>query len=212
MHNAITGVLIFSGAVLATLSARHLPAHWEWENSPVEWSQVVLLALGMLLCLARARAAQRTQDVRLYRLWLLSAPGWAILFGREVSWGRVFFVFGYGDTGPVFVPMSEVRHGGAYTVLICVFIALWLAVSIRFGVPGSVLWLARQKRIPIAGSAAVFAVCIYWRYAAETLKYPMLEELLETVAYAGMLAVAAGVKNAVSGQDVTRKKTRPKRT
>ena len=91
-----------------------MPEHLAWENGPLEILQNIVLFCDVVLCIVLFR---KTAGQRFHKLWLAVSGYFLLLFGREISWGRIFFQTGMDEHGPTFISMSSVPghqyiHGG----------------------------------------------------------------------------------------------------
>ncbi len=76
------------------------PAEWAWEDGVIEDAQVAVLLAG---CAWAGFVALRRRGMPVATLALSAAPVWAILAGRELSWGAVFFApIGFDQAQPVY--------------------------------------------------------------------------------------------------------------
>ncbi|MBS5520283.1 MAG: hypothetical protein SOU94_04430 [Acidaminococcus sp.] len=103
-----------------------LPGYLAWENGPIEMSQNMILLTGVIWSLYHY-----TQETHLHRpsYWLFAASFFLLLFGREISWGRVFLLKEITETGPVFWSMKDLPYhrviNGAIGLLTAVVIHLF---------------------------------------------------------------------------------------
>jgi hypothetical protein len=84
-----------------------LPEQFAWENGPIEMTQNITLLFGVFwnLCIYF-----RPSPVSRNRVWLLLAGFFLLLFGREISWGRIFFLKEITKKGPVFWSIKSFPH------------------------------------------------------------------------------------------------------
>jgi hypothetical protein len=84
-----------------------LPEQIAWENGPIEMVQNITLLFGVCWNLyTYFRPSSNSRD----KIWLLLAGFFLLLFGREISWGRVFLVKEITKKGPVFWSMKSLPH------------------------------------------------------------------------------------------------------
>lgn len=100
---------------------RWMPPEIAWENGPIENAQLVPLVLGAMLALA---TYQRAGKKAYRRSWLSIAGAFLLMIGRELSWGRVFFLKSIEEDGPVFYSMSEIPGHTFIHLAIGLFAAL----------------------------------------------------------------------------------------
>lgn len=84
-----------------------MPPSFSWENGPLEMAQNIVLFINVLVCLYFFSS---TSGKKTHYLWLNSAFFHMILLGRELNWGRVFFLKKMTDHGPVFYRMNELTN------------------------------------------------------------------------------------------------------
>ena len=84
-----------------------LPGPFAWENGPIEMGQNMILLTGIIWSIYHY-----TQETHLHRpsYWLFAASFFLLLFGREISWGRVFLLKEMTETGPVFWSMKDLPY------------------------------------------------------------------------------------------------------
>lgn len=111
-----------------------------WENGPLEMAQNVVLFFETCLFLYFYK---NTKGSRYQMLWLATAGLFLILFGRELSWGRVFFFKEMASYGPAFYSLKEISYG---------FLVNWivggLSLLVLFGFFRYAPWQAIWKVIP----------------------------------------------------------------
>jgi hypothetical protein len=84
-----------------------LPERIAWENGPIEMTQNMVLLLGVFWNL---NTYFRPSSVSRNKIWLFLAGFFLLLFGREISWGRVFLLKEITKKGPVFWSMRSIPH------------------------------------------------------------------------------------------------------
>ena len=104
-----------------------LPNWVSWENGLLEDSQVLVLLFGMLHCIFFSR-----HTTAYYRnMWLTGAGAFLLMAGRELSWGRVFFVRKVTENGPQLVPMKDMPYHLGLEILIGVYVLLLVIALIK---------------------------------------------------------------------------------
>lgn len=68
-----------------------VPLHWGWENGVLETAQMVLLVLGA--CVSYKTARSFPIGHRMRKFWYWTIPVWALVFTRELSFGRSLFPY-----------------------------------------------------------------------------------------------------------------------
>lgn len=114
--------------------ALYMPYEISWENGPVENLQNVVLLAG---CLVNATLYFRRKSgwYKREKMHLWQAVFFAMLVGRELSWGRVFVQTNMTEDGPLFMVYTPLQHTILHGVLGITF--LWLAVQLVRWVPWS---------------------------------------------------------------------------
>ncbi len=176
-----------------------LPASWGWENGVLEVGQVLVLLGGLGMALLAWRWLRPSS---LALLALYAAPLWAVLVGRELSWGAVFGA-----------PLAFTEHGPLFSSRHLWYKPLVLpAVGLALGVAAHALWhwrldrlllrLARERRIPwlvlsLAFVAEAGSSCaeghLHCSFALRLPHAMVFEELVELVAYLALVVAQAGV-------------------
>lgn len=104
--NIVTFLFLLAAIPLAIC----LPKWAFWENHWVENMQAVVL-LGA--CLFNFVWAIKSEDSISYlkSIYISEAILFLVAFGREISWGRIFYPVGMGSEGPEFLSIKEVWFG-----------------------------------------------------------------------------------------------------
>lgn len=100
-----------------------MPNSFSWENGPLEMAQNAVLLINMCICLYFFAS---TKDKNIHYLWLNSAALYLILLGRELNWGRVFFLKKMLSHGPVFYSMEKLTNALLVHSLIGLFVVVVL--------------------------------------------------------------------------------------
>ncbi len=124
-----------------------LPWWITWENGPVEMLQNVILLEGFFLCVGYYVRDKKTVEGTLRTkaplippaVWILGALIFLLLFGREISWGRVFFVEYIGRFGPEFTDQSKLSFFWMVKPVVALLIVTILAGFYRWFPRKSVL-------------------------------------------------------------------------
>lgn len=133
-------VILAVCAVLCFIPLLFTDPSFAWENGPLEMAQNVVLFFETCLFLYFYRGAKGS---RYQGLWLTTAGLFLILFGRELSWGRVFFFKEMASYGPAFYSLREIPYG---------FLVNWVVGALMlltlFGLFRYAPWRAIWKEIP----------------------------------------------------------------
>ena len=105
-----------------------IPYEVAWENGPIENLQVVIL---LTACFVNFRLYRKSDSTEKMYLW--QAVFLALLVGRELSWGRVFFQVGINEYGPSFIKLPPDQKMILNVVL--GLIMVWLVVNMVRWVP-----------------------------------------------------------------------------
>ena len=111
--------LLLLGVLLSYPISHYLPLMWGWENSLLEWLQVAILALGLVLNYRWWQQAKADNNLSNTRFLACATLLWLLMIGREISWGRVFYPSGFDVVnGPSFLTLTQVPYGSlVYPVL-----------------------------------------------------------------------------------------------
>jgi len=178
---ALIFVAAFPGSLL-------LPASVSWENGPIENAQAATLAAAAVLAFVLGR---RTSTATRF-LWFGAAIVWAILVGRELSWGAVFLdPVQMTDHGPTF-SSSLLWYRPAVTPVVAMAGALAVAM-IAWSRPVRITRKLGKKRGGPVRDILGFAAAMLISTAAEdhmglSLSFwpgdlQILEEMVELSAY-----------------------------
>lgn len=188
--------------VLSYFVGRHLPVSWGWENSPLEWSQVVILLSGALLSgkwWQEAKSAGRYHHAQFFA-WAI--PLWLLMAGREMSWGRVFYPIGLDTaTGPYFLSVSQLPYGPVVYPVLAIVIVVWLLAVIKHKLYRVPYELFQQGRFPFGEFLLVIFSFVIANIAEKHLNFEIMEEIVECVAYLSLILTAYQVKIALSQND-----------
>lgn len=186
---------LFVLIVFSYYIAAYLPLNWGWENGPLEWSQVVILALGACLTSYWWQEATSTRRFHHARFFAWALPLWLLMIGRELSWGRVFYQSGFDPvSGPSFASLSQLPYGKIVYPVIAVIIIAWLFAVIKYKLYAVPYELFRQGRFP-NGEFILVILSFFVAYVAEKhLHNAIMEELIECVAYLSLILTAYCVR------------------
>ncbi|TWH46443.1 hypothetical protein [Sporomusa sp. KB1] len=177
----------------------HLPPSWGWEDSPLEWSQVVILSVGALLTVKWQQEARSDGRYHHARFLAWAIPLWLLMAGREMSWGRVFYPVGIDPiTGPFFIPVSQLPYGSIVYPVIAVVILSWLFAVIKYKLLAVPYKLYQQGRFPTGEFLLVIFSFIVATIAEKLLHFEIMEEIVEDVAYLSLIITAYRVKVALN--------------
>ena len=184
--------------IISYFIGSYLPLTWGWENSPLEWSQVVILLSGALLSAKwqqDAKSAGR-QHHALFFAW--SIPLWLLMVGREMSWGRVFYSVGIDAvTGPYFISVSQLPYGPIVYPIITIVIVTWIVAFTKHKLYEVPYELFKQGLFPIGEFLLVIFAFIMAYIAEKKLNYEIMEEIVESVAYLSLILTTYRTKIAL---------------
>jgi len=187
------------GVLLSYFISDYLPVEWGWENSLLEWSQVVILIVGLILNYTWWREAKSIpQNIRNARFLLWALPLWLLIIARELSWGRVFYPQGFDAVdGPYFLPLSQLPYGPIVYPLLTIIIVVWLYVVVKDRLYKIPYELLRKHRFPVAEFIIVALAVIDADIGEQKLHLKNMEEFDECLAYLGLILVAYYVQKAL---------------
>jgi hypothetical protein len=176
----------------------YLPLSWGWENSPLEWSQVIILSMGALLTGKWRQEAKSSGQYHHARFFTWAIPLWLLMIGRELSWGRVFYPIGIDSiTGPYFISVSQLPYGPIVYPVITVTIVMWLFAVTKYKLYAIPYALIQQGLFPIGEFLLVVLSLVVSHIAEKQLHFEIMEEIAEFVAYLSLILTAYLVKVAL---------------
>ena len=108
-----TGIAAVVLLLLSFAVSFRLPWWITWENGPVEMVQNAILAESVFLCLyyyVTDKKKGRADSPVSPGVWILGALIFLLLLGREISWGRIFFLEYIGKFGPEFTDQAKLPY------------------------------------------------------------------------------------------------------
>ncbi|MBP2644918.1 MAG: hypothetical protein H6Q75_358 [Firmicutes bacterium] len=137
-----SGVLVL--VVLAALiGAWVLPNAWGDENGPLELTQAFVLLCASIIALSARFFGVGTLAMRKLIVWTI--PIWLIMCGRELSWGRVFYLTQEGNMPQ----LSDLSYGRYVTLAIAITIIITLWGLFRSGLVYQVRRWIKYGTLPI---------------------------------------------------------------
>lgn len=187
------------GVLLSYFISDYLPVEWGWENSILEWLQVVILTVGLMLNYTWWRDAKSMpQNINNARFLLWAIPLWLLIIARELSWGRVFYSRGFDAVdGPSFLPLSQLPYGSVVYPLLTVIIVVWSYMIIKYRLYKIPYKLLKERRFPVAELIITVFAFIDADIGEHKLHLQNMEEFDECLAYLGLILVAYYVKKAL---------------
>jgi hypothetical protein len=184
--------------ILSYFIGSHFPPSWGWENSPLEWSQVVILLSGALLSVKWRQEALSAGRYHHARFFTWAIPLWLLMAGREMSWGRVFYPVGIdAATGPYFLSVSQLPYGSIVYPVLTVVIIMWLFVVTKHKLYAIPYELFKQGRFPVGEFLLVIFSFVVANIAEKLMHYEIMEEIVECVAYFSLILTAYRIKVAL---------------
>lgn len=190
--------LIIAGLLLAYHIAQVIPHHWTFENGLLEWVQIGFLALGFFVCAAKARKASVLKEQYSKRFWLWMLIPWLVMICRELSWGRVLFPIGYNENGPILIPMEKLVFGDAIHAFVVLVVILWIYAVCKYKFYKLPAHLISNLRFPILEAILTFITFVYALLAAKMFHTPMVEEVVESIAFFGLVTIALRIDTVVN--------------
>lgn len=198
LHSSVPVSLLLAAALLCCYPlSLVVPPQWAWENGIIEDGDVVVLGIGFAWALVAWLGTRQRQAALLARCVV---PVWAILIGRELSWGAVLFApASMTAAGPVFT--SHDLWYRPFVTPVLVALAAWSAWSaVRCRLDCQLHAVLASGRFPwpsllVVLAAAVGSTCAEGHLTA-WLAVPhaqRFEELVELVGYCALVAVQAQV-------------------
>lgn len=193
---------LFALIMLSYYISFHLPLTWGWENGPLEWAQVVILAVGALLTGYWWQEAISSRQFHHARFFAWAVPLWLLMIGRELSWGRVFFPAGLDPvSGPYFISVAQLPYGKFVYPALTIIILAWLYAVIKYRLHAFPCDLFRQNRFPTGEFILVVCSFVVAYIAEKYLHNAIMEELVECIAYFSLILTAYRVKVALQARN-----------
>lgn len=190
--------ILLTSVLLSYFISPYLPDSWGWENSLLEWLQVIILSLGLALNCKWWQDAKSAGDFTTARFLNWATPLWLLMIGRELSWGRVFYPNGFNTaTGPSFLTLAELPYGAFVNPLLAIIIVVWLYAVIKYGLYKIPYQLVKERRFPASELAITFLAFVVAALGEKKLHLPVMEEFDECLAYLGLILTAYCVKAAL---------------
>lgn len=174
----LTGLLLISYPL-----SKYLPQAWGRENALFEWFQVIILLAGMGLSIMHMQTARRSHNYDLMHLYAAAVPVWAMMAGRELSWGRALFTGGSGKL----IPLDELQYGWLVHLILAIIFAIWLFFVFRYKIYQVVYNILRSRCLPDVSLIVTLAAILLTVYAENFLHNQLLEELAELVLYTSLV-------------------------
>jgi hypothetical protein len=184
--------------ILSYFIGKHLPLSWGWENSPLEWSQVVILLMGALLTEKWRREAKAAGQYQHARFFTWAIPIWLLMAGREMNWGRVFYPIGVDAiNGPYFISVSQLPYGPIVYPVIAIVIIMWLFAVTKYKLYAVPYELFQEGHFPTSEFLLVILSFVVSNTAEKYLHFETMEEIVECIAYLSLILTAYHVKIAL---------------
>ncbi|MDF2635813.1 MAG: hypothetical protein K0R78_2687 [Pelosinus sp.] len=190
--------ILFTGVLVSYFISPYLPISWGWENSLLEWLQVIILASGLVLNYKWWHDAKSAGDWSAARFLTWAVPLWLLMIGRELSWGRVFYPNGFDPVnGPSFVTLAELPYGTIVNPLLAVTIVVWLIAVIKYDLYKIPYKLLKEKHFPVSELSITILALVVAGLGEKKLHLPVMEEFDECLAYLGLILTAYCVSKAL---------------
>jgi hypothetical protein len=190
--------LLLLGTLVSYFISLHLPVAWGWENSLLEWLQILILSFGLVLNCRWWQEAKAARDLSNARFLGWGAPLWFLMIARELSWGRVFYPSGFDAVnGPTFLTLSQLPYGPLVNPLLAILIVTWLYMVIKHGLYKIPYKLLREGRFPVAEMAITVFAFVVAELGEKILHLQSMEEFVECFAYLGLILTTYCVKTAL---------------
>ncbi len=173
-----TALIALVGAIICTIGIYTLPETVSGKNSPIEYTQLVLLIIGTRLCFT---AKQRPALYRVVAFLLI------FLFLREINYGRTLACFADPTDPNKFPKWKDIPYGWVAHVLVGVYLVSLAAVFIFRGHWKSCLELLTGYRIPLWKSIILLLAIIGARVTESCVHNDRVEELFELSFYITLL-------------------------
>lgn len=176
----------------------HLPSSWGWENSPLEWLQVVILFAGALLSGIWWHEAKTARQYQHARFFAWAIPIWLLAALREMGWGRVFYPQDVNAAmDPSFLALDQLPYGPIVYPVVALVLIIWLFAVIKHKLYAVPYKLFQQGRFPSGEFLLVIFAIVAANIAEQALHFEIMEEIVECVMYLSLILTAYCVKIAL---------------
>jgi len=190
--------LLLLGVFLSYFISPYLPITWGWENSLLEWLQIAILTLGLILNCRWWREAKSVNQFSTARFFAWATLLWLLIIGRELSWGRVFYPSGFDSVnGPSFLTMAQVPYGPLVHPLLAVIFVVLLYVIIKYALYKIPYELLKKGQFPVTELTITVLALAVADLGEHKLHIPSMEEFDECIAYLGLILTSYSVKTAL---------------
>lgn len=190
--------ILLVGVLLSYFISSYLPLSWGWENNLLEWLQVVILSVGLVLNYKWYHDAKTIRNTPASLLLVSALPLWLLMIGRELSWGRVFYPIGFDPAeGPLFLSLAELPYGAIVNPFLAIIIVVWLFAVIKYGLYKIPYELFKERRFPTSELIIAILALVIAGIGEKQLHLPVMEEFDECIAYLGLILTAYRVKCAL---------------
>lgn len=173
-----TAFVALVGAIICATGIYTLPETVSGKNSPIEYTQLVLLIIGAVFCFT---AKQRPALYRVMAFLLI------FLFLREINYGRTLACFADPTDPNKFPKWKDIPYGWVAHMLVGVYLVSLAAVFIFRGHWKSCLELLTSYRIPLWKSIILLLAIIGARVTESCVHNDRVEELFELSFYITLL-------------------------
>lgn len=166
-----------------------LPIEYSYENHFLENLEVVILFLGIVICIGKIRDFILYDSIKFY---VASIIIYILMIGRELSWGRVFYLIGMDKNGEqIFVKVHELWYGsvvypmvGILILIVLILLGVYFYQSRRQGI----CWYIPLGEFLFFIVTSILGQCVFDRGLVQFGNYnQLLEESCEIIAYIALV-------------------------
>lgn len=165
----------------------------EWmgdENGVIENLQMLWLSGGLYYCYRMRGAESNEVCASPSKLWTAGVIYYFLLFMREISWGRVFFLDAHGS-------MIQYSQMGLYGKLVHPMVAVLVIIALVFVVQAKIWRAIKAVKLPVK-SFVLLLLFIFMSWVGERTNFvgfcgQVAEELAEFGAYMMMFVLTRDI-------------------
>lgn len=191
-----TCILFILLIILLALSP-FIPKEYSYENHLFENLEVVVLIIGFILSLGKTLFTPLYDSIKFYIAFSII---FILMAMRELSWGRVFYPIGIGNSGEeIFIKVQELWYFDILYPLITILIVIALGLLLYFYYQSTIKgidWNVPAVETVLFIILSILSQCVFDR---ELIPYlapynQNLEEFCELFAYISLIFICLKIK------------------
>ena len=191
-----TCILFILLIILLSLSP-FIPKECSYENHLFENLEVVVLIIGFILSLGKTLFTPLYDSIKFYTAFSII---FLLMAMRELSWGRVFYPIGIGNSGEeIFIKVQELWYFDILYPLITILVIITLGLLLYFYYQSTIKgidWNVPAVETVLFIILSILSQCVFDR---ELIPYlapynQNLEEFCELFAYISLIFICLKIK------------------